>query len=413
MPIQQIIDMRILDQNAKSFAKAWTLDIEEEALQQIRSTCTLPFIFKHLAVMPDAHWGNGSTVGTVLATRKALIPAAVGVDIGCGMKAVRLNLFAHELPDSLLGIRTALEKAIPHGRTDNGGVNDRGSWGEAPATVQQAGFALSCDERFVQLVERHPGLIGKHTRATAQLGTLGSGNHFVELCLDKSNGVWLMLHSGSRGIGNKIGTYFIDRAMELMEQWHITLADKHLAYLPEETLMFEDYWNALSWAQDYALDNRSLMMNNAIAALAEVLERDIAPTEHIIDSHHNYATIENHFGENVYVTRKGAVRARLGDWGIIPGSMGAKSFIVRGKGNPDAFHSCAHGAGRAMSRGEAKRRYTLDDFQRETDGVECRKDVGVLDEIPSAYKSIDKVMSEQSDLVEIIYELKQIVCVKG
>ena len=396
--------------------KVWTTDIEESALKQLHNLASLPFIHKHVAVMPDVHWGMGSTVGSVIPTVKAIVPAAVGVDIGCGMVAHRLGIRADQLPDSLAGVRIALEAAIPHGRTDNGGPADRGAWHDVPGSVGQEWVRLSSDPRFSEVIESQPKLLNREGQGPRQLATLGTGNHFVELCLDKDDGVWLMLHSGSRGIGNRIGSYFIEQAKKSMEIWHIKLPDPDLAYLPEQSPLFDVYWKALSWAQDYAFTNRALMMEAAKSALAEALDFSelAAPaTLQAVNCHHNYVAIENHYGANVYVTRKGAVRAREGDMGIIPGSMGARSFIVRGKGNPESFCSCSHGAGRRMSRGAAKKQFTVADLEAQTAGVECRKDADVIDEIPGAYKSIQEVMDNQADLVEIVAELKQVICVKG
>lgn len=393
--------------------KIWTDDVEESALQQLRNLSTLPFIHKHVAVMPDVHWGMGSTVGSVVPTIKAIVPAAVGVDIGCGMVAHKLNLTPEQLPDSLSAVRSALEAAIPHGRTDNGGANDRGAWRDVPHAVGAEWVRLSTDPRFTEVIASQPKLLNRQDQGPRQLASLGTGNHFVELCLDKEGGVWLMLHSGSRGIGNRIGTYFIEQAKKGMEIWHIKLPDPDLAYMPEESPLFGVYWKALSWAQDYAMTNRALMMEAAKAALSDALGLPVVTTEHAVNCHHNYVAVENHFGKNVYVTRKGAVRAREGDMGIIPGSMGARSFIVRGKGNPESFCSCSHGAGRKMSRGQAKKQFTMADLAEQTAGVECRKDVDVIDEIPGAYKNIQSVMDNQSDLVEIVAELRQVVCVKG
>jgi tRNA-splicing ligase RtcB len=395
--------------------KVWTADIELEAMRQLENTSELPFIHKHLAAMPDVHWGMGATVGSVLATKKAIVPAAVGVDIGCGMNAVKLSVRAEQLPDSLLAVRSALEAAIPHGRTDNGGKNDRGAWSELPLQNSEDWSLCRQDNRIRRVLLKHQKLSKYDLDSYARhLGTLGSGNHFVELCVDKEGWCWLMLHSGSRGIGNRIGSYFIEKAKEEMERWHIKLPDPDLAYLPHGTELFSDYWDALGWAQDYAAANRRLMMRAALEALGRALPLLlVGVTDTAINCHHNYATIERHFGEDVYVTRKGAVRAREGDLGIIPGSMGARSFIVRGKGNPESFCSCSHGAGRKMSRGAAKKLFTVEDLAAQTAGVECRKDVEVIDEIPGAYKDIQTVMDNQSDLVEIVAELKQVVCVKG
>lgn len=406
MPIAQVIHSL-----GTSPVKVWTADVEASAEQQLRNLSTLPFIHKHVAVMPDVHAGIGSTVGTVIPTIKAIVPAAVGVDIGCGMMAQRLNLKASDLPDSLTATRSALESVIPHGRTDNGGANDRGAWGEAPEHVAYAYTRLDLNAP-IDFCD-HPTLERSFNRADRQLGTLGTGNHFVELCVDASEGVWLMLHSGSRGVGNAIGRYFIEKAKEEMTRWHVDLVDPDLAYLPEGSPLFDDYWRAVSWAQDYARVNRELMMSAALGALTVSLGRPVSGVETAVNCHHNYVALENHYGKNVYVTRKGAVRARRGDLGIIPGSMGARSFIVRGLGNEESFTSCSHGAGRRMSRGAARKAFSTADLAAQTAGVECRKDDGVLDEIPGAYKDIDRVMADQSDLVEIVYELKQVLCVKG
>lgn len=393
--------------------KIWTDDIEESAMQQLRNLSTLPFIHKHIAVMPDVHWGMGSTVGSVIPTIKAIVPAAVGVDIGCGMMAHKLSLRADQLPDNLSEVRSAIEAAIPHGRTDKGGANDRGAWGEVPDDIKARFKALYDDDRFQEIAVQEPKALSGHVNAERHLGTLGTGNHFIELCIDKENGVWLMLHSGSRGIGNRLGSYFIQKAKDEMERWHIKLADPDLAYLPEGTRYFNSYWKAISWAQDFALANREIMMDRVVSAVSESFRLGLVVTEQAVNCHHNYVSIENHYGQNVYVTRKGAVRARAGDMGIIPGSMGARSFIVRGKGNKESFCSCSHGAGRRMSRGEAKRRYSVADLEAQTIGVECRKDADVIDEIPEAYKSIQTVIDNQSDLIEVVAELRQIVCVKG
>ena len=393
--------------------KAWTDDIEQSALDQLHNLATLPFIHKHIAVMPDVHWGMGSTVGSVIPTIRAIVPAAVGVDIGCGMVAHKLNLRAEDLPDNLSAVRSAIEAAIPHGRTDNGGRNDRGAWGDVPSDVAEIFKGLAEDKRYRALAEEEPKALAGHVNAERHLGTLGTGNHFIELCLDKEGCMWLMLHSGSRGIGNRIGSYFIAQAKRGMDIWHIKLPDDNLAYLPEQSPLFGIYWKALSWAQDFAKANREIMMGRAVNAVGEALDRVVLSGGIAVNCHHNYVAVENHYGQNVYVTRKGAVRAREGDMGIIPGSMGARSFIVRGKGNPESFCSCSHGAGRKMSRGDAKRRFTTEDLAQQTAGVECRKDADVIDEIPGAYKDIQQVMDNQSDLVEIVAELKQVLCVKG
>ena len=409
MPIQTVLSFM-----GGAPVKIWTADIDSSTIQQLENLATLPFIHKHVAVMPDCHWGMGSTVGSVIPTIKAIVPASVGVDIGCGMCAAQLNIRADQLPDNLAAVRSAVESAIPHGRTDNGGRNDRGAWGSTPSSIEKSWANLSEDTRFIEFTATHPDSAPKNKDGPArQLATLGSGNHFVELCLDENKGVWLMLHSGSRGIGNRIGTYFIQKAKEEMERWHINLPDPDLAYLPDDTDLFKSYWKALSWAQDYARTNRSLMMGNAIKAISEVLSVPLIGFNMIVQCHHNYVSRENHFGRNVYVTRKGAVSAREGELGIIPGSMGERSFIVRGKGCLESFTSCSHGAGRRMSRNEARKRFTEKDLAEQTGGVECRKDSGVIDEIPGAYKPIDEVMANQSDLVEVVHTLKQVLCVKG
>jgi tRNA-splicing ligase RtcB len=392
--------------------KAWTkgVSVEKEAKQQLLNVASLPFIFKWVAAMPDVHWGMGATVGSVIPTKGAIIPAAVGVDIGCGMMAVQTSLMASDLPDNLHALREAIEKAVPVGRTDNGGPNDRGAFKNAPSSHLDEWAKLN--GRFEKILEKYPKL--KHQQRINHLGTLGTGNHFVEVCLDEAQRVWFMLHSGSRGVGNRVGTFFIELAKKDMERWLINLPDKDLAYLPEGTEHFDDYVYAVHWAQDYAVVNRHLMMQNVIDAVrGSGLVPTFDATLQAVNCHHNYVAIENHYGENVFVTRKGAVRAREGDLGIIPGSMGAQSFIVRGKGNAESFTSCSHGAGRAMSRTEAKRRFTLEDHTKATAGVECRKDADVIDETPAAYKPIDAVMAAQRDLVEIVHTLRQVVCVKG
>ncbi len=391
--------------------KMWTkgVDIEEAAHQQVRNVAELPFIHKHIAVMPDVHWGMGATIGSVIPTKGAIIPAAVGVDIGCGMMAVRTTLRAEHLPDNLSAVRSAIEAAVPHGRTDHGGANDRGAWGEVPPGIEAA-WGESLADGYARIVEKHSK--ARSNNSARHLGTRGTGNHFIEVCTDESGRVWAMLHSGSRGCGNRIGTYFIAKAKKEMERWFIRRPDKDLAYLVEGSDLFGDYVEAVGWAQKYAALNRTLMMEAVLSAMRETLS-PFGESEITVNCHHNYVARENHFGSNVWLTRKGAVRAREGDLGIIPGSMGAKSFIVRGKGNPASFHSCSHGAGRSMSRTEAKRRFTLADHARATEGIECRKDADVIDETPGAYKDIDAVMAAQTDLVEVLHTLRQIICVKG
>ncbi len=391
--------------------KCWTrgVPLEDEALKQLRNVSALPFIHKHIAVMPDVHWGMGATVGSVIPTIGAIVPAAVGVDIGCGMAAVRTTLGAADLPENLNRLRLEIEAGVPHGRTDNGGRNDIGAWTDrVPAETEGAWTALKAG--YEQMTEKHPK--AAHARTAGHLGTLGTGNHFIELCLDEADRVWVMLHSGSRGPGNRIGTYFIELAKKDMRRWFINLPDEDLAYLPEGSQHFGDYVRAVGWAQDYARTNRELMLASVLAVLRKSFPQ-LDATELAVNCHHNYVAKEEHFGASVWLTRKGAVRAGEGELGIIPGSMGARSFIVRGKGNPESFSTCSHGAGRAMSRNAAKKRFTLEDHARATAHVECRKDASVIDETPGAYKDIEAVMAAQSDLVEIVHTLRQIVCVKG
>ncbi|MDH5764034.1 MAG: RtcB family protein [Nitrospinota bacterium] len=408
------VNYNILKSDKGVPVKAWTkgVPLEQEAEQQLMNAAQMPFIHSHIAVMPDVHWGLGATIGSVIPTTKAIIPAAVGVDIGCGMMAVRTSLKATDLPENLKEIRSNIEKAVPHGRTSNGGRGDRGAWANIPELQAEVWKDLA--PGLKSIAEKNPKVMRKHTNNVNHLGTLGTGNHFIEVCLDEVDQVWFMLHSGSRGIGNRIGTYFIDLAKEDMRRWHINLPDINLAYLPEGSDHFDEYVEAVEWAQVFAKTNRELMMKAVIKAVQS--SKDIPHFEanlEAVNCHHNYVSRENHFGKNVLVTRKGAVRARLGDMGIIPGSMGAKSYIVRGLGNKDSFDSCSHGAGRTMSRAEAKRRFSVADHVKATEGVECRKDEDVIDETPAAYKDIDAVMEAQKDLVEIAHTLRQIVCVKG
>ncbi len=391
--------------------KMWTrgVPVEDGARAQLARAAQMPFVFKHVAVMPDVHIGIGATVGSVIPTKGAIIPAAVGVDIGCGMMAARTSLMASDLPDNLESIRSAIERAVPHGRDVKQGQRDPGSWGDPQPAIVDAWATLA--ERFGRIVAKYPKLA--KTNNLVHLGTLGTGNHFIELCLDTEQRVWIMLHSGSRGVGNAIGTFFIELAKQDMRKWFINLPDEDLAYFPEGTDHFDDYVEAVGWAQDFAALNRRTMMTNVIRALRGQIAKPFDAEMEAVNCHHNYVSRENHFGQNVLVTRKGAVRAAKGVMGIIPGSMGAKSFIVRGLGNPDSFDSCSHGAGRVMSRTAAKKLVTLDEHIADTAGVACRKDEGVIDETPKAYKPIEAVMAAQADLVEIVHTLKQMVCVKG
>lgn len=389
--------------------KLWTrgVPLEDEARRQLQNIARLPFIHRWISVMPDVHLGKGATVGSVVPTIGAIVPAAVGVDIGCGMIAARTTLTADDLPDNLADVRNAIEKAVPHGRTV--GARDKGAWANPPeATVQ--GWA-SLKDGFDRIVARHSKL--KRSNNLNHLGTLGTGNHFVEVCLDEENRVWFMLHSGSRGVGNAIGSHFIELAKQDMRRWMINLPDQDLAYLPEGSDHYADYVFAVDWAQRFARTNRQIMMNHVVEAVRKVIAKPFDAQAEAVNCHHNYVNREHHFGKDVLVTRKGAVSARKGEMGIIPGSMGAKSFIVRGLGNEDSFHSCSHGAGRVMSRTEARRRISVEEHAKATAHVECRKDADVVDESPAAYKSIEAVMAAQSDLVEIVHTLRQVVCVKG
>jgi tRNA-splicing ligase RtcB (3'-phosphate/5'-hydroxy nucleic acid ligase) len=392
--------------------KMWTdgVEVEDVAMQQLRNVASMPFIHKHIAVMPDVHWGMGATVGSVIPTTGAIIPAAVGVDLGCGMSAVRTNLTSHDLPDNLKTLRSQIECNVPHGRTNNGRSGDLGAWNELPLHVTDTWSTLQ--KEFRELSDKHPAL--EKTNHVTHLGTLGTGNHFIEICLDTQDRVWVMLHSGSRGVGNRIGSYFITKAKEEMKRWFCNIPDVDLAYLPEGTEYFDDYVKAVGWAQQFAKVNRELMMAATLDALDKVFPNaGVHATEEAVSCHHNYVSRERHYGKTVWLTRKGAVSAQAGELGIIPGSMGAKSFIVRGKGNRESFHSCSHGAGRRMSRTEAKKTFTVEDHHKATEGIECRKDADVIDETPAAYKSIDAVMAAQTDLVDIVETLRQIVCVKG
>jgi tRNA-splicing ligase RtcB (3'-phosphate/5'-hydroxy nucleic acid ligase) len=398
MPVKQLIE------GGRVPVKVFTAELEPRARAQLENVSRLPIVFGHVAAMPDVHAGIGATVGSVIPTRGAIIPAAIGVDIGCGMNAVRLSLRAEQLPDGLARLRRAIEDAVPLGFDERGEADAR----------REACVPLA--RRLEDIVSRHPQVAkmqrDHQKKWIRQMGSLGGGNHFIELCLDEGGHAWVMLHSGSRGIGNCIGRYFIARAREAMLKTEVHLPDRDLAWFGEGSQLFDDYLDAVGWAQDYAFANRREMMQVILEALRPELPAFEATGE-AINCHHNYVRREKHLGESVYVTRKGAISAREGELGIIPGSMGARSYIVRGKGNPESFSSCAHGAGRRMSRTEAKRRFSRADLAAQTEGVECRKDKGVLDEIPGAYKDIDQVMADQSDLVEVVHTLKQIVCVKG
>jgi len=399
----------VLNKNSKHGVpvKIYTADIEQGVIQQLRNMAQLEFVHSHIAVMPDVHVGKGATVGSVIPTKSAIIPAAVGVDIGCGMNAVRLSLTASDLPDSLKSLRLIVEQQVPVGFHMHKQIQAKNS------TLDPLG------KRLKPITDKHPGLLkmlkGFERTWAKQLGTLGGGNHFIELCLDENNDVWVMLHSGSRGIGNCIGQYFINLAKKERQSRFGHVPDRDLSYFAAGSDSFADYVEAVGWAQDYALENRREMMRLVIKSLQSPqagLPR-FALTKEAINCHHNYVNEDVHFGEHVYVTRKGAISAYAGELGIIPGSMGAKSFIVRGLGNAESFCSCSHGAGRQMSRGKAIRAFTIDELKAQTAGVECRKDKGVMDEIPGAYKDIDEVMANQTDLVEVVHTLKQVMCIKG
>jgi len=402
MPIKQSLHKGLVP------VHIYTDDIDHSAIQQLLNISNLPIVHPHVAAMPDVHAGIGATVGSVIPTRGAIIPAAVGVDIGCGMNAVRTTLTASQLPDNLARIRSAIEALVPVGFEQHAFDKVRGS--------ARARVGRPLNDRLDRIVARHKGIMKmQHKFAQTwicQLGTLGGGNHFIELCIDEEQRVWIMLHSGSRGIGNVIGRYFISAARKEMMRHKVNLPDRDLSYFSEGSELFDDYVEAVDWAQDYAMLNRREMMRRVVAALEPHVPSFKLDGE-AINCHHNYVQQESHFGHKLYVTRKGAISAREGELGIIPGSMGARSYIVRGKGNEESFCSCSHGAGRRMSRSEAKRKFNRFDLAEQTQGIECRKDGGVVDEIPAAYKDIDEVMAHQSDLVEIVHTLKQVVCVKG
>lgn len=391
--------------------KHWTrgVTLDDRAKDQLHNIASLPFIHNHVAVMPDCHWGMGATIGSVIATKGAIVPAAVGVDLGCGMLAVKTSLTANDLPDNLHSLRSDIEVAVPHGRTDNGGKNDSGSFGRETPHAKRWKILIP---GYDKIIEKHPK--AKSFNNQMHLGTLGTGNHFIEICLDENNDVWVMLHSGSRGAGNKIGMYFIEKAKREMERYYIDkfLPDKDLSYFVESTEIFNDYVNAVEWAQDFAKHNRHAIMDSITEVLIKHFP-SIKMREMAVNCHHNYISRENHFNSNVWVTRKGAVRARKGDLGIIPGSMGTGSFIVRGLGNKDSFCSCSHGAGRVMSRTQAKKEISIEQHREAMIGIEARLDKDVIDESPAAYKDINAVMSAQDDLVEVLYRLRQVVNIKG
>ena len=384
--------------------KIFTNDIDQDSIEQLTKMAQLQFIHSHIAVMPDVHVGKGATVGSVIPTKHAIIPAAVGVDIGCGMNAIRLNLKSSQLPDNLSSLRHAIERKVPVGFDLHKQVKAKAS------------TLTPLDKRLQPIISKHPGLVRMLRKFDMtwqkQLGTLGGGNHFIELCLDENQDVWIMLHSGSRGLGNVIGTYFIELAKKEAQHRFGHVPDKDLSYFAEGSTSFYDYVEAVEWAQVYAYENRREMMRLILEAIRPLLP-SFQLTKEAINCHHNYVSQEQHDGENLLITRKGAIRAGKDELGIIPGSMGARSYIVRGKGNPDSFCSCSHGAGRKMSRNKAKHLFNQQDLIQQTQGIECRKDAGVIDEIPAAYKDIDQVMAHQSDLIEVVHTLKQVLCIKG
>ena len=384
--------------------KIFTNDIDQDSIEQLTKMAQLQFIHSHIAVMPDVHVGKGATVGSVIPTKHAIIPAAVGVDIGCGMNAIRLNLKSSQLPDNLSSLRHAIERKVPVGFDLHKQVKAKAS------------TLTPLDKRLQPIISKHPGLVRMLRKFDMtwqkQLGTLGGGNHFIELCLDENQDVWIMLHSGSRGLGNVIGTYFIELAKKEAQHRFGHVPDKDLSYFAEGSTSFDDYVEAVEWAQAYAYENRREMMRLILEAIRPLLP-SFQLTKEAINCHHNYVSQEQHGGENLLITRKGAIRAGKDELGIIPGSMGTRSYIVRGKGHPDSFCSCSHGAGRKMSRNKAKHLFNQQDLIQQTQGIECRKDAGVIDEIPAAYKDIDQVMAHQSDLIEVVHTLKQVLCIKG
>ena len=412
MPHPKKLSKYVLYETGSKPIKAWVRDvrIDDNALRQLENVARLPIVRPWVAAMPDVHWGIGATVGSVIPTVDAIIPAAVGVDIGCGMMAVQTTMHASDLPDSLKGIRSLIERTVPHGRTNRGGKGDRGSFESVPPEAEKVWRKLR--PGYERIIAGYPSL--DRGRSYQHVGTLGGGNHFIEVCLDEAGRVWVMLHSGSRGVGNRIGMHFIKLARKDMQGHIANLPDADLAYFEDGAAHFNDYVFAVDWAQRYARANRDVMMGRIMRVLQDHRELPkFQATDMAVNCHHNYVSRETHGGVEIFVTRKGAVRAGRGDLGIIPGSMGARSFIVRGLGNPESFESCSHGAGRVMSRQQARRSITLEEHARATAHVECRKDADVIDESPAAYKDIDKVMAAQDDLVEILHTLRQVVCVKG
>ncbi|MCY9861227.1 RtcB family protein [Vibrio coralliirubri] len=393
--------------------KMWTqgVTVENSAMEQLLEVASLPFVYKHIAVMPDVHAGMGATIGSVIPTLGAIMPSAVGVDIGCGMMAVQTNLKANDLPKDLATLRSKIEAVIPHGRTENGQIGDKGAFDEmTPENSERWEKHLS--QWYKKITTKHPLAYSKN--AMRHLSSLGSGNHFVEICLDLNDSVWFMLHSGSRGAGARIGGYFIDLAKKEMDRYFLSkhLPNLDLAYFVEGTELFNDYVDAVHWAQAYATQNREGMMAALVGVVKEQCPQ-LELTNIQVNCQHNFVRKESHFGKNVWITRKGAVCVREGELGIIPASMGARSYIVEGIGNKDSYHSCSHGAGRKMSRGAARKLFTIEDHKLAMVGIEARTDIDVIDETPMAYKSIDSVMEAQKDLVKVRHELRQILNIKG
>ena len=402
MPIQ--IELNKKAKNGVKPVKIYTRDVDNTALTQLKNLSQLDIIGPHIAAMPDVHAGVGATVGSVIPTIDAIIPAAVGVDIGCGMLAVRLSLFSTQLPDHLRDMRAAIERAVPVGVRAHKTVSIKQS--ACKGLQNQVDLLFQTHPNLMKMM-KHP-----HNLWAKQMATLGSGNHFIELCVDEEHRLWIMLHSGSRGIGNAIGRYFISLAKKDMQGHMQNLPDKDLAYFKDGSPHFNDYWQAVEFAQEYARINREEMLKLVLRAIQPFLP-DFILDQAAINCHHNYVKKEVHYGQEMFITRKGAINASQGQLGIIPGSMGAKSYIVRGLGDTQSFCSCSHGAGRVMSRGKARKIFKKQDLIDQTKGVECRKDSGVIDEIPGAYKDIDEVMANQTDLVEVVHTLKQVLCVKG
>jgi tRNA-splicing ligase RtcB len=411
-------NFEVIDAGDGKFVKSWTRGglLDERAKKQLIETAQMPFIYRWLCAMPDTHWGMGATVGSVLPTSGAIIPSAVGVDIGCGMIAVRSNLtyqaFMECLGDFPLSrLRHSLEKAVPAGRSHNGDrTRDVGSWGNVPTVVMNA-WKSGLEDKFNLILDQNKGI--KPQNDVNHLGTLGTGNHFIELERDENDYVWIMIHSGSRGIGSRFGSHFMRQAKDWCNRWFVKLPNPDLAYLVEGTQEFNNYLKAVNFCQRFAWISRELMLKAVAEEIHNLLPSSFELTDERVHCHHNYVVKEKHFGKDVWVTRKGAVRAGEGDYGLIPGSMGAKSFVVKGKGSKDSFESCSHGAGRLMGRNEAKKQISMEQHKRSLAGIECDADGSTLDESPAAYKPIELVMEAQKDLVEVVHTFSQFLCIKG